>query len=298
MPFQRSLSEPIMKNLQKEPLFHERLVPDIRNPQNFQKGNVFAAVRNDQVAFYYKGGKLFGYDGKKFTTHVKHAVKVKIDKKSPYVSEDDLSQATIVNDFCATYPDIKNQCKALASREATFVSGLYSDSYIHYQQNQVVLLDIEAAFSDTPEEEDKNINRIDIVLYNQEERRLRFVEAKLYTNSAMRSKSIPAVVHQVAGYYSQITSSKSEILQAYVNYIEIVNTMFSLDIALPEREGMDEFTELLIVDYRGGDLESQTFRTIRSQLKRENVPYYHRQSLKGKGVAETIWKEIKGKPVE
>lgn len=53
-----------IEELREERLFKEKLLPDIK------KGDVFPAIRNGYVSFYYKSGGIFEYrPQKKFTTH-------------------------------------------------------------------------------------------------------------------------------------------------------------------------------------------------------------------------------------
>ena len=66
----RRLDGSIIENLKKTDLWKKRIEMDCR------EGNVFLTIRNNQVDFYHKGGRLFSYDKSGFKTHLKYAAAI------------------------------------------------------------------------------------------------------------------------------------------------------------------------------------------------------------------------------
>lgn len=73
--------EQIEENLMKSSLWKNKLMND---------NEVFLSIRNNDVALYHKGGKLFSYNGADYSTHIKYAAV--IDKKNgDYMTENELA---------------------------------------------------------------------------------------------------------------------------------------------------------------------------------------------------------------
>ena len=63
----RRLDKTIENKLMASSLWTDKIEQDCKNQ------NVFLAIRDNRVDMYHKGGKLFGYDGSDFKTHIKYA---------------------------------------------------------------------------------------------------------------------------------------------------------------------------------------------------------------------------------
>ena len=87
-----------MDKLKQSELYRNYLLPDCK------KGIVFPAIRDNRIDFYFKGGKLFSFDGQ-FKTHIKYASV--LTHKNDYVTEADLGEAEPITDFAAGYKRIK-----------------------------------------------------------------------------------------------------------------------------------------------------------------------------------------------
>ncbi len=264
--FTRNIKPELLKQLKDNKIFNDKLSPDVKS------GNVFAALRNNEVDFYYKGGKLFSFNNKGLSTHVKYATTPE-DNASNYVTENEFSQKcrNSIKDFNEDYDKIKNNCKLYSKgTEAACVSYLYKKySFINISED-IIILDIEVSLK-SEEDSDKNQDRIDILLYSNRERALKFIEAKLYTNKEIRSTTKPAVIKQVEGYGSQIKNKKNEILDAYKNYINVMNGLFSLNIKEPTDvlPGAGLYIFGFDDDQKKGNLCQ-----IEEKLKENNIKYY------------------------
>jgi hypothetical protein len=53
----RNIKPELIKQLRNDKLFQDKLFDDVK------KGNVFAALRNNRIDFYFKGGKLVSFNG-------------------------------------------------------------------------------------------------------------------------------------------------------------------------------------------------------------------------------------------
>jgi len=190
MVFQRDFDDDSIKKLREEPLFKERgyLKDDCLN------GNVFPAIRKNRIDFYYQGGKLFSWDNTgSFKTHHKYASVlcykngmpyVQSSKDNGYVKQSELANLHLIPDFFRGYERIKENCALYSGLEDEGIALLYKKfSCVKNNRSDVVILDIEIAFSNRYSDDDiKNCKRrsrniIDFVSIDKSGT-LRFFEAK------------------------------------------------------------------------------------------------------------------------
>jgi hypothetical protein len=236
--FKRKFENESIKKLKSEKLFTEKLLPDIGS------GGVFPAVRGGYMSFYHKGGSLFKYDRNRFSTHIKYAFVP--EESDDYVTEDDLVNLKPLN-FLNGYQQIKEKCEKYADTEAAGVSNLFIFSPMHGGEKQrYYLIDIEVAF----ESNDKRTDRIDILLYDNKERKLLFCEVKHFTNSEIwkRENSKPKVTKQLDRYKEQIQKRREEIIGQYKNCYSILRDCFDIPW-LKDPEGVYDDCGLLIFGF-------------------------------------------------
>lgn len=289
----REVSKELLDELKKEELFKDKLLPDIL------AGDVFPAIRKNRVDFYYYNSRLFEYDGT-FKTHHKFAF-VPEHYKTGSVGENDNTQK--VGSFYKGYENIKERAKLYSSVESMGVYDICKSGNVY--NKDYVTLDIEVAFTrqdnseDEPEgtitqiEPDNNIkkekkqNRIDILLYNLQERNLKFVEAKHFINKEIRSTGKPAVVEQISRYNKIIKEKSSDIISAYSKYVEDINQL--LDIQLPVPESLSQECGLIIFGFDDDQKSGKLEESIISNLKQYDIKVYAKGSTKKIDV-ETIYK--------
>ena len=237
----------------EEPLFQQHLRPDIfLSPQAWRAGarRVFPAIRVDRIDFYHRGGKLFSFDRRGFRTNLKYAAAFNnVGELDSEIAEADLNKVVCIRSFSSGYESIKRLCNLYAGGEARGVSGLYG-RYPFSLGGSVFVLDIEASFdARTREAAENDQDRIDVVLMDVTAKSLMFVEAKLYTNSAIRAieGTEPPVVAQVNRYRAQLASQRDNILSAYGRYVDGMNKL--LNLLLPKPESVVPDVPLLIFDY-------------------------------------------------
>jgi hypothetical protein len=210
----RNLCRETIDRLKDERLFTEKLKPDI------ETGTVFPAIRAGRVDFYYKGGKLFSYD-KGFSTHKKYASVIRSDKD--YISESDLQQnAKVITNFSEGYEQIKENCSLYSGVEAEGVSRIYHKYPFVNIELDIVVLDIEISFKS--KSGGRSQDRIDILLLNKMTQKIRFYEAKHYSNSELWSQegTSPRVISQIKRYEEQIEQEGTDILSQYHNYVTLL----------------------------------------------------------------------------
>ncbi len=257
--FARVANQALLDALAAEKLFAERLRPDVLHKD--WKRRVFPALRRGRIDFYHGGGKLFSFDSRGFTTHLKYASVLDGVRKA-YVSEADLAGATVVGNFCDAYEQIKANCGRYAGVEAKGVADVYQRSSHARCADDVVALDIEvslggeeAAWSEAPAQEGKRRgkgqNRVDLVLFHSKKRQLRFYEAKHWSNPELWSAKgkIPRVAAQLRRYNALLgnPTRRDEILTAYASHIDVMNRLFGTN--MPEPEAVEEDAVLLVFGY-------------------------------------------------
>ena len=244
--FIRELSNSLSIKLKAEPLFNNKLIPDIKK----QTDAVFPAIRNNVVSFYYKGGGLFTYSDAGFSTHKKYAIAPDNHSRN-YVLESDLSNIIIKRTYLDAYDDVKDRCKAYGTIEATYVSDLYG--YSGLSDSSVILLDTEISLTGESEEDDDTagtkISRIDLLLYNVDKRKLCFCEAKHFSNSEIWAKrgNKPKVCSQIDRYNKVLSTQADTIIAEYQKYVDRFNNLFGTDLPFPE--SIHSKTGLLIFGY-------------------------------------------------
>jgi hypothetical protein len=239
MSFERKLEKTAIENLISSSLWKTYLESDCKNQ------NIFLAIRNNSIGIYHKGGKLFGFEKNEFKTHIKYASVID-NSENNYLTENELSKNKLTADFKNNYSRIKENCKLYAGIEALGVSEIYH-KYSYLSNNNIVVLDIEISFGALEKIAGKTQDRVDILLYDLNSRTLKFVEAKHYSNPEIWSNKTPKVIGQIEKYETQIKNNKTEIIAAYKNYIEAINSVFDLELPLPEK--VEEKVVLLIFGF-------------------------------------------------
>lgn len=226
----------------KNELFNSNLwISEIKNDCINQ--NVFLAIRNNQIDFYHKGGRLFNFDKSGFKTHFKYASVIESTGKD-YLIESELRQFKLASDFKANYSRIQENCSNYTGIEALGVSDIYH-KHSYLSDSNVVVLDLEVSFESL--NENNKQDRIDILFLNKQTKTLQFVEAKHYSNKEIWSNGTPKVISQIKRYESQINKKKSEILSEFTAYVRSMNSIFG--ISLPEPIGIDDKVTLLIFGF-------------------------------------------------
>ena len=280
--FTRELNEKLQEKLKNEELYKLKLYDDIKT------GEVFPAVRGNTIDFYYKGGKLFGFDRKGFHTHIKYAAVLKHNRDS--VTENELENLQPIQNFAKGYDRIKENCALYSGVEAAGVSNIYHKfSYAKaQQQHDTVVLDIEVCFAKSADEknEGKSRDRIDLLLLNKKEGLLRFYEAKHYSNPELWGKE--GVSNQISRYEKQICN-KDQIIEQYRRYITIVNSLFGVELPTAKLN-IDPKVSLLVFGFDRDQLRGRVKDELVDSMK--NTCRYLIGNIKAINI-DNLWKNTK-----
>jgi len=278
--FERRFND--IEKLKHEQLFREDLYPDIREkPKTKRDCRVFPAVRNDRIDFYYKGGKLFSYDGKSgFTTHHKYASVIRFNDKNPYITDKNLQA---ISSFSDGYHRIKENCKHYSGVEAQGVSQIYGNfsCATTERQSNIVVLDIEISLR--RDSEDKvpepgiqsraKSDRIDLLLFNTKTGLLRFFEAKDFSNSDIRAipTRIPAIVNQMKRYAKQLKTENvlQQMISSYSKHVDVINKLFDPKKPIPKPQYLDTTPRLLVFGFDRAQLTGK----LKSEINRLETDY-------------------------
>lgn len=259
----------LIQSLVKEPLFAEI------------KKDSFLALRKDRIDFYYKGGKLFSYDNKGFSTHIKYASVIDAIK-GDYVTEKSLKTADLIKNFSQGIKRIKENCKNYADKEAKGVADIYS-KHSYLKNKEIVVLDIEIAFE---AKDRKGQDRIDILLLDQENKNLIFVEAKHFSNGNLWSESTPEVINQIKRYEQQISIEKNNILEKYRKNIKLLNELFEIELQLPEK--IDDKVVLFIFGFGDDEKKGKLQKDVYDKKEYEGKRIYAKGNVSNIVLGELI----------
>jgi hypothetical protein len=272
----RQLDKTIIDSLIKTDLWINEIEKDCKSQ------NVFFAIRNNQIDFYYKGGRLFNFDKFGFKTHLKYASVIKSNGKD-YLTEKELVNYKLASDFDTNYLRIKENCSNYSGVESKGVSEIYH-KHSYLSNSNVVVLDIEVSFQSI-DELDKH-DRIDILLYNKSKRTLQFVEAKHFSNKEIWSENTPKVVSQVHRYELQIKHREQDILSECIEYVKVLNVIFGL--TLPEPIDIENKVTLLIFGFDNDQKNGRLKKLILTNPIYKGIKNYSIGNVK-QIVPENLW---------
>ena len=263
MPFRRSFKDTAA--LKQESLFSKKIRPDATAPFKARSGigDIFPAVRVGRIDFYHKGGKLFSYRTRSgFSTHHKFGSVIFKPVGKDYVKEQELK---VVPSFTKAYERIKENCALYSGVEAAGVAQIYCrySCTKKTRAHQIVVLDIEISMErlggrasvKAGKAKKTPMDRIDLLLMDTKTGLLRFFEAKHHTNPEIRAQGEgrPRVVGQIGRYERQLGDSQvyQQVLDAYRNYVDIINDLFRPTKPLPHPTAIDPKPRLLVYGFDG-----------------------------------------------
>lgn len=278
MVFKRFINQKLLTDLQTERLFKNKLIDDCKSQK------VFPAIRNNNIDFYHKGGRLFEYDKKGFQTHLKYASVIAKAGKD-YLTEKELLNYKLASNFETNYSRIKENCSKYSGVESLGVSYLYHNHSCLSNSN-VVVLDIEITFKSLNIDKKQKYDRIDILLFNKELQQLQFVEAKHYSNKEIWSTQTPKVINQIKRYEKQIKNRKSTILSEYTEYIKVLNHLFN--ISLPTPKIISEKVPILIFGFDNDQKNGRLIKFITKNHNYSGIKKYCKGNIK-KVEMQNLW---------
>ena len=212
MGFIRNFSQGQIDRMQREEIF-EKLKEDVL------KGEVFPAVRKNELHFYYKGGCIYKFVGGSF----------KRDKNYEKYGDEFKGLPPYERAKKENEEKFKNAVGGEAERQ--LLDKLYCHTFGLEKSSKVVVLDIEVNLGG------QAVRKCDLVLLNSQTDELMFVEGKVFSDSRVDVKPphIPEVIEQVNTYSAAMSSLKQNILDQYARHIEIINALFGTSYRSPQR---------------------------------------------------------------
>lgn len=181
-------------------------------------GDVFPAVRINELHFYYKGGCLYKFSGFGFKRDKNYKkFGVGFETLSPY------GKAKKEN-------ELKYRKASGGQAERQLLDGLYRHTFAEHSSS-IVVLDIEVNLGG------QAVRKCDLVLLNTLTDEIMFVEGKVFSDRRVKTSipSVPEVIEQVNGYSNAIRSQEQTILEQYARHIDIVNGLFGSSFRPPKK---------------------------------------------------------------
>lgn len=194
------------------------------------KGDVFPAVRKNELYFYYKGGCLFKFAGGSFVRDKNYG-----KFGAGYENLPSYERARKEN-------EIKFRKAAGGEAERQLLDRLYSYTFNCERSTKVVVLDIEVNLGG------QAVCKCDLLLLNAQTDELMFVEGKVFSDSRVKVaiSFSPEVISQVNTYTAAIAEQRQVIIEQYARYVEIINGLFGTSYRPPKK--LTEPAKLLVYE--------------------------------------------------
>lgn len=241
-------------------------------------GNVFPAVRNNELHFYYKGGCLYRF------------------VKGVFVRDSNFNRYSEGTEGLPPYERAKkeNENKFTNKKggvtERGLLDRLYSNTYNHSLKSRVVVLDIEVNLNGLVGKGKK----CDLVLLNTTTDEIMFVEGKVFSDSRVKCLygTVPEVIEQVNVYTQAITEQKETVIEQYAEHIRIVNSLFSTSYKPPKKIIIPAKLLVYGTDYLNLTANGEySIHTITDKLGKGNVMWVEKGA---EPTLEEIWNALCG----
>ena len=267
-----------MKALQKQ-LTTDGFLQAI-NRELIQTGRAFLAFRNDEATIYYNGNQLCNLSGSHGYETMVYNHYLPITRSHTLSSHQKKELYTIGQwrknigskklSFESVIKEILDNLEKESSPESLQVSRFYRFSPLNKQTaHEIVLLDIEAAFSSSDEKTD----RIDLVFYHRKDRRLMFVEVKRLSDPRLdpKGKESADVIDQLKRYKDRLVTEVQQITSQYNNSIDYYNTLSGGNLPHVSLES-PPLLGLLLVEFNRSAINQKN--EVQEMIKRNGFKSY------------------------
>ena len=272
------------------------------NSDLIQTGRAFLAFRNDEATIYYNGNQLCnlpgsqGYEPMVYNHYLpitRSRTLSKKQKKEPYTIEQ--WQNNIDSEklsFERVFNEILDNLEKESSPESLQASRFYSFSPLNTKTTpEIVLLDIEAAFSSSDEKTD----RIDLVFYHRKDRRLMFVEVKRLSDPRLdpKGKESADVIDQLKRYKDRLETEVQQITSQYNNSIDYYNTLSGGNLPHVSLES-PSLLGLLLVEFNQSAIKKKN--EVQEMITRNGFKWYaigDTSNVKEDSTMPAIYKALK-----
>lgn len=235
---------------------------------------VMLTFRNKEATLYFKGRKLCNmkennnFEPLVYGKFLPIIRSIESDNKKCYSENEyreklnEKIQCNAKIKFTDVLPEIYDYLDFKSNKEASFAAELYKFS--PFNTDKIILLDIEAAFAESGESTD----RIDLVFYHTEEKRLLFIELKRLNDDRINNRE---VIEQMKRYKTRITNEKDLINQQYNNVIDYFNKFCNKNI--PHIENKTPLLALLVTEYDKVEERSEKMKSIKQLCEENNIVF-------------------------
>lgn len=238
-------------------------------------GDVFPAVRKNQLYFYYKGGCLFKYSNGAFTRDEAYK---KYDLGIVGLSDYEAAKKQNENKFTNTKG---------SNKERRLLDGLNCNTFCRNNTYSTIVLDIEVNLNGTI----GGGKKCDLVLYNTQSSKLMFAEGKIFSDRRVNVKCglIPEVISQVNTYSASIAGQEQTIISQYANHIKIINNLFGTNYNAPE--SVIRPAKLLVYETPVNltDNNRYSIKTITDALGTNNIAWFKQEKRPS---TDEIWNSL------
>ena len=272
------------------------------NSDLIQTGRAFLAFRNDEATIYYNGNQLCnlpgsqGYEPMVYNHYLpitRSRTLSKKQKKEPYTIEQ--WQNNIDSEklsFERVFNEVLDNLEKESSPESLQASRFYRFSPLNTKTTpEIVLLDIEAAFSSSDEKTD----RIDLVFYHRKDRRLMFVEVKRLSDPRLdpKGKESADVIDQLKRYKDRLETEVQQITSQYNNSIDYYNTLSGGNLPHVSLES-PPLLGLLLVEFNQSAIKKKN--EVQEMITRNGFKWYaigDTSNVKEDSTMPAIYKALK-----
>ena len=200
------------------------------NSDLIQTGRAFLAFRNDEATIYYNGNQLCNLPGSQGYEPMVYNHYLPITRSRTLSKKQKKELYTIgqwrknIGSKKLSFESVIKEILDNLEKESLQASRFYRFSPLNTKTTpEIVLLDIEAAFSSSDEKTD----RIDLVFYHRKDRRLMFVEVKRLSDPRLdpKGKESADVIDQLKRYKDRLKTEVQQITSQYNNSIDYYNTL-------------------------------------------------------------------------
>ncbi|ABR49258.1 hypothetical protein Amet_3119 [Alkaliphilus metalliredigens QYMF] len=256
--------------------------------KDIDHGEIFPALRDNRIDFYYEGGCIFQYKNNRFSYNPAY-LKYNEEKYKPQNSKNSIFKNHNF-DLKTFYEDLKQGVKNRFTTknnketERQFLSRLYKSTHSCKESNTVVL-DIEIRFNKV------DGKKCDLMLYNNQKKKLMLVEAKVVGNKYLVSKTTPKVIDQVREYSSWINEGAETFTKQYSYYIEFMNSVFDKNLNNDIKD-ICKSAKLIIFETEKKTIIDKHKQKLQVGLGKGNVWFVSKDKSQENIDIDTIWKML------
>ena len=258
------------------------------NEELIRSGRAFLAFRNDEATIYYNGNQLCnltatnGYRPSVYNHYlplIRSQTLRKERRKESFLEKAWLETSNLTgSSFASVYDEILDNIKKEESPESLQASRFYRFSPLNQtEEHEIVLLDVEAAFSETGVKTD----RIDLVFYHTTKRQIMFVEVKRLSDKRLFPQEdshgnliVEAeVLGQLKRYDDRCKGEAHAINKEYNEVISYYNTLSGRNLKLIE-ENSAPLLGLLLVEFTRSADDQNHKKQVQDMLKEKNFKWY------------------------